>query len=127
MPAGSIEAEQNKSFAYRFDLPDRSIVFTGDTGPSESIEKLAQGAELLVSEMMDIPLTIEKLKRTNAERESPVPDSVLESVFQHLRDHHVTAQQVGEMAAGAGVKAVVVSHFVGKEDAKSQAAYLAEP
>lgn len=126
LPAGSIEAEQNKSFAYRFDLPDRSIVFTGDTGPSESIEKLAQGAELLVSEMMDIPLTIEKLKRTNAERESPVPDSVLESVFQHLRDHHVTAQQVGEMAAGAGVKAVVVSHFVGKEDAKSQAAYLAE-
>jgi ribonuclease BN (tRNA processing enzyme) len=126
LPPGSIEAEQNKSYAYRFDLPDRSIVFTGDTGPSENIEKLAQGADLLVSEMMDIPLTIEKLKTTNAKRELPVPDSVLEGVFQHLRDHHVTAQQVGQMAANAGVKAVVLSHFVGKEGADSRAEYLAD-
>ena len=126
LPAGSEEAKQNKSYAYRFDLPERSIVFTGDTGPSENIEKLAQGADLLVSEMMDIPLTIENIRRSNAERVTPVPDKALEGVFQHLREHHVTAQQVGEMAASAGVKAVVVSHFVGKEDVESQADYVAE-
>lgn len=126
LPAGSEEAKLNKSYAFRFDLPDRSIVFTGDTGPSENIEKLAQGADLLVSEMMDIPLTIENIRRSNAKRVTPVPDKALESVFQHLQQHHVSAQQVGEMAASAGVKAVVVSHFAGKEDAQSQADYVAK-
>ena len=40
-----------KSYAYRFDTPDRSVVFTGDTGPSDAVARLAKGADLLVSEM----------------------------------------------------------------------------
>ena len=32
-----------KSYAYRFDAPDRSIVFTGDTGPSDAVAGLAKG------------------------------------------------------------------------------------
>jgi ribonuclease BN (tRNA processing enzyme) len=40
-----------KSYAYRFDTPDRAIVFTGDTGPSEAIAELAKGADMLVSEV----------------------------------------------------------------------------
>jgi ribonuclease BN (tRNA processing enzyme) len=37
-----------KSYAYRFDAPGRSVVFTGDTGPSDAIAELAKGADLLV-------------------------------------------------------------------------------
>src|SRR5262249_47944643 len=40
-----------KSYAYRFDAPDRSLVFTGDTGPSDAVVALAKGADLLVSEV----------------------------------------------------------------------------
>ena len=35
-----------KSYAYRFDTPDRSVVFTGDTGPSDAIAELAKGADM---------------------------------------------------------------------------------
>ncbi|MEQ8300529.1 MAG: MBL fold metallo-hydrolase [Hyphomonas sp.] len=126
LPAGSEAAKVNKSYAYRFDLSDRSIVFTGDTGPSESVERLAQGADLLVSEMMDVPFIIENMKRTYANNPKAPPPQVLEGVFKHLRDHHVTAEQVGEMASRSGVKQVVVTHFAAKEDAASLARYEAE-
>jgi ribonuclease BN (tRNA processing enzyme) len=36
------------SFAYRFDTDDGSIVFSGDTGRSENLIKLAKGADILV-------------------------------------------------------------------------------
>lgn len=123
---GSKAHKENKSFAFRFDLKDRSIVFTGDTGPSENVEKLAKGADLLVSEMMDIDFTMENLKRSNTTRKRPVPEKVLAGIYKHLRDHHVTAKQVGEMAKRAGVKSVVVTHFSGKEDAQSLKAYTDE-
>jgi len=41
---------KHKSYAYRFETPDRVIVFTGDTGPSDSVTELATGADLLVTE-----------------------------------------------------------------------------
>ena len=37
-----------KSYSYRFDTPDRSVVFTGDTGPSSAVTELAKGADILV-------------------------------------------------------------------------------
>ena len=43
-----------KSLSFRFDMPDRSIVYTGDTGPSTNVERLAKGADILVSEVSDI-------------------------------------------------------------------------
>ena len=41
---------KHKSYSYRFETPDRVIVFTGDTGPSDAVTELAKGADLLVSE-----------------------------------------------------------------------------
>ena len=40
----------SKSYSYRFQTPDRVIVFTGDTGPSEALTEFANGADLLVAE-----------------------------------------------------------------------------
>ncbi|MGH9560719.1 MAG: MBL fold metallo-hydrolase, partial [Terracidiphilus sp.] len=40
-----------KSFAYRFETPYGAIVFTGDTGPSDAVTRLAEGADVLVSEV----------------------------------------------------------------------------
>ena len=125
-PSGSPAALLNKSYSYRFDLSDRSIVYTGDTGPSENVVELAKGADVLVSEMMDIPFIIENIKRSYQNNPNPVPEAALEGVFQHLRDHHVTALQVGEMANQAGVGEVVVTHFAGKEDPASLERYKSD-
>jgi ribonuclease BN (tRNA processing enzyme) len=34
-----------RSYSYRFETPDKIIVFTGDTGPSEAVTELARGAD----------------------------------------------------------------------------------
>ena len=41
---------KHKSYAYRFETPDRVIVFTGDTGASNAVTELAKGADVLVTE-----------------------------------------------------------------------------
>jgi hypothetical protein len=43
-------AGKHNSYAYHFEVPDRVIVFTGNTGPSGTVTALAQGADLLVTE-----------------------------------------------------------------------------
>jgi ribonuclease BN (tRNA processing enzyme) len=43
-----------KSYAYRFRAGEKSIVFTGDTGPSEAVTNLAKGADILVSEALSL-------------------------------------------------------------------------
>jgi ribonuclease BN (tRNA processing enzyme) len=43
-------AGKHKSYSYRFETPDRVVVFTGDTGTSDAVTELAKGADLLVTE-----------------------------------------------------------------------------
>ena len=98
----------SKSFSYRFDLHERSIVYSGDTGPSAALVQLALGADLLVSEMIDLTGTLRALKRNNPK----IPPTVLDTLIQHLRDHHLTTEQIGKMARDAKVKHVVLTHLV---------------
>ena len=109
--AGSNLASRFESLSFRFDLPGRSIVYTGDTGPSTAVEELAAGADLLVAEMMDVDGTIAAIRRNNPN----MPEAVSRGIEQHLRNHHLLPKDVGEMAARAGVGAVVVTHFAGRE------------
>lgn len=104
-------AERFESLSYRFDLPGRSIVYTGDTGPSSAVEELATGADLLVAEMMDVDDTIANTRRFNPD----MPEAARLAMEQHLREHHLLPADVGLMAARAQVKAVVVTHFAGRE------------
>ncbi|HEU5450574.1 MAG TPA: MBL fold metallo-hydrolase, partial [Terriglobales bacterium] len=43
----------DQSFGYRFDTPDRSIVISGDTSPTDAIAKACNGCDLLLHEMYD--------------------------------------------------------------------------
>ncbi len=90
------------SFAYRFDCPDRSIVFSGDCRPSPALVQLAKGADVLVHEVMHLP-SIDALIATE-------PNA--KTLRDHLIASHTTTQQVGKIAAAAGVKKLVLSHFV---------------
>jgi len=90
------------AFAYRFDCPDRSIVLSGDTRPSDNLIALARGADVLVHEVMYLP-ALEELIATepNAAR-----------LREHLLASHTTTEQVGRIATEAGVKTLVLNHFV---------------
>lgn len=90
------------SFAYRFDCPDRSIVISGDTRPCEALVKLARDADVLVHEVMHLP-SLDQLiaQEPNAK-----------TLREHLIASHTTTEQVGRVATEAGVKTLVLSHFV---------------
>lgn len=107
IPNGSISDEKATSLSFRFDMASRSIAFTGDTGPSKAVEELAQGADILVSEMMDIPAVLANVLRITPD----MPEQQYRGIEWHLTAHHITPQQVGEMAANAGVAHVVVTHM----------------
>ncbi|MDZ3830432.1 MAG: MBL fold metallo-hydrolase [Sphingopyxis sp.] len=90
------------ALAYRFDCPDRSIVFSGDTRPSSALVALAKGADILVHEVMHLPALDPLIaSEPNARR-----------LREHLIASHTTTEQVGRIATEAGVKTLVLSHFV---------------
>ena len=107
IPEDSGQPKKAKALSFRFDLEDRSIVYTGDTGPSEAVEELAKGADLYISEMMDIDKLLRQIKEENPH----MPPHILEGIEWHFRAHHVEPQQVGEMATRAGVKKLVITHM----------------
>jgi len=94
------------SFAFRFDGPGRSIVYTGDTGPSPAVEALAKNADLLVCEIMDPEIAFAKVKAAAP----AMPSFIADSVLAHFRKEHVSPTEAGLMASRAGVKALVLTH-----------------
>jgi ribonuclease BN (tRNA processing enzyme) len=96
-----------QAYAYRFDAADRSIVISGDTAYSPELAEFAKGADVLVHEIMYLP-GIEALisRLPNAKR-----------LREHLMAAHTLPEDVGKVAAQAGVKTLVLSHFVPGDDA----------
>ena len=107
-----------KSYSYRFDAPDRSIVFTGDTGPSEAVTTLAKGADLLLSEVFDA----EQVKAARVRDGQWASWSVSEQTefMRHLTDEHLSPSDVAKMATRAGVKSVVLTHLSPSGDPKDE-------
>jgi ribonuclease BN (tRNA processing enzyme) len=102
-------AGKYRSFSYRFETPSRIVVFTGDTGPSPALTELAKGADLLVSEVTVVDEVIEVMKRSGNWQAKT--DAEKDGWIRHMNEEHVTPEQVGQMAAAAGVKTVVLTHF----------------
>jgi ribonuclease BN (tRNA processing enzyme) len=90
------------ALAYRFDTPDGSIAFSGDTGPSENVVRLAQGADILVHEVIDLDALLARISGL----------SNFETVRSQLSRSHTAVQEVGHIAARAGVGRLVLSHLV---------------
>ncbi len=104
---GSEDARRYKSFSFRIDGEGRTIVYTGDTGPSDAVTGLAKGADLLVSEVQDLP-ALEKIIRQAAPN---MPAVVRNNLTAHLRQHHLSPEDVGDIAKTAGVGRVVLTHL----------------
>lgn len=108
-PAGSGAADRNKSYAYRFDTASRSVVFTGDTGPSPAVLKLAKGADVLVSEVSVASEVLAMFKRTGRwDIKTPAEQR---DWIRHQIEEHLSPEDVAALATAAGVKEVVLTHL----------------
>ena len=96
------------ALSFRFDTPDRDIVYTGDTGPSPAVDALGAGADLLVAEMIDVDALLASMGPARGDAGGGPPPLLI----QHLRRHHLTPEDIGAMAAAMGVSQVVVTHLV---------------
>lgn len=95
------------AYAYRFDAKDRSVVISGDTAYAPELAEFAKGADVLVHEVMYLPGIEALLQRLpNAKR-----------LREHLMAAHTLPEEVGKIAAQAGVKTLVLTHFVPGDDA----------
>jgi ribonuclease Z len=87
-----------EAYGYRFDTPGRSIVFSGDTRPSEELVRMATGVDILIHEVQPSDSTQHPGNRSAAEWAS------------YVRQYHTTALQLGELAARARPGLLVVYH-----------------
>ena len=98
-------------FAYRFDTAQGSVVFSGDTScpgftaSTNNVIKLAQGADLLVHEVMNWDL----ISKEQAALGHTVQNDPL---LAHLRNSHTTTEEVGRVAQAAGVPQLVLTHLI---------------
>jgi ribonuclease BN (tRNA processing enzyme) len=94
------------AFGYRFDAADRSIVISGDTRPSDALIALARGADVLVHSAF-YPAALDRMV-------ARVPNAT--ALKASISAHQTSAEDAGRVAQAAGVKTLVLSHFVPPDD-----------
>jgi ribonuclease BN (tRNA processing enzyme) len=99
----------DRSLAYRVDSANRSVVFSGDTTYTTNVVTLAQGADILVCEAMDVVATrasFDAQVAAGAYGDNP------EGVWNHIVGTHTPCADAGRMATDANVKTLVINHLV---------------
>lgn len=86
------------SFAFRFDTDDGSVVFSGDTSASANLVRLADDADILVHEVIDLDWVAEQ--------------NVSDSLLKHLAASHTDISKVGAITERAGAKTLVLNHLI---------------
>jgi ribonuclease BN (tRNA processing enzyme) len=95
------------SFAFRFDTPDGSVVFSGDTGRNTNgnLQDLAQDADVLVHEVIDKAWVDQKFG-------DPKEGDPQYPLYIHMLTSHTAIEDVGAVASSCGVKQLVLNHIV---------------
>lgn len=91
------------AFAFRFETPDGVIVISGDTGVCPNLVRIAQGADILLHECIDMEWVDEFIGPDAA-----IPDPNLR---QHMLAAHTAIEEVGPQAEAAGARTLVLTHL----------------
>ncbi len=83
------------AYALRFDGAFGSVTFSGDTGRSENLIRLAKGSDVLVHEAVSDPRDV----------------GMEPHLARHMLEAHVLVSDVGKVAEAAGAKTLVLSHI----------------
>jgi len=95
------------AFGFRFDGGGRSIVVSGDTRPSENLIRWSHAADCLIHECCE-------MAKTSWYPGCGWPS--LEAKIAALSSYHTQPDQVGKVAAAAGVKKLVLTHLMPGSD-----------
>ena len=99
------------AFAFRFDTDKGAVVFSGDTScpgttaATNNVIKLAQGADVLVHEVMNWDFI-----STAKARQGQTVDN--DPLLAHLQQAHTTTEQVAQVAQTLGVPKLVLTHLI---------------
>ncbi|MEZ5812844.1 MAG: MBL fold metallo-hydrolase [Rhizobiaceae bacterium] len=107
---GMKDGVHHLSYSYRFETADRTVVFSGDTSFSDDLIALASGADVLVHEIIDAHRTAELFKAKFASQGRP-PEAA-QKLIDKVISIHTTQEDVGRVAQAAGVRTLVLNHFV---------------
>jgi len=86
------------ALAYRFDTPYGAVAFSGDTTVNEDLIALARGADILVHQVADL----DYLKRHGSD----------EAELARMAALLIDVTQVGAVAERAGVRELILSHYL---------------
>jgi ribonuclease BN (tRNA processing enzyme) len=86
------------ALAYRFDTPDGSVVFSGDTTANEDLIVLARGADILLHHVADLGY-LQRHGMTGA-------------ALERMAALHTDVTEVGGIAERAGVRELILSHYL---------------
>jgi ribonuclease Z len=95
VPHGTMNA-----YGYRFDTPTRSIVISGDTRESDAVARAAAGVDVLVHEVVVV-----------SELRQP-PGAFGGDIKRYMTAFHTPANKLGEIAARANPKLLLLTHVV---------------
>ena len=89
------------AFGYRVEYKGKVVVLSGDTRPCENLVKHAQGADLLIHEIIAPQAFLKRAAQ------------MTEHHRQAVIEHHTTPQQAGEIFSRINPKLAVYSHVIG--------------
>ena len=89
------------ALGYRFDTADGSVAFSGDTTVNDDLIALAQGADILVHQVADLGY-LERHGFTGP-------------ALERMAALHTDVTQVGGVAERAGVRELILSHYLPAE------------
>jgi ribonuclease BN (tRNA processing enzyme) len=102
----NIHPPVNESYALKFKLGKKIVVFSGDTAYCPALATFAADAEYLIHEVLYGPAIDDMVKRR--------PNAT--KLKASIMSHHTLAEDVGKIAKEANVKNLVLNHFVPADD-----------
>ena len=89
-----------EAYAYRIDTPDRSIVISGDTSPSEALVRASVGVDVLVHEVYS-PIHLAPEDRPGGKYWP-----------RYMREFHTSDVELGELAARIKPRLLLLTHII---------------
>jgi ribonuclease BN (tRNA processing enzyme) len=102
----NIHPPVTESYAFKFKLGNKLVVFSGDTAYYPPLADFALDADYLIHEIMYKPALDDLVKRR--------PNAA--KLKASILSHHTSAEDVGRIASQARAKNLVLNHFVPSDD-----------
>jgi ribonuclease Z len=99
------------AIGYRVDYNGKSVVITGDSSDMPNLQRFSKGADLLVAEVMNM-----KVEEQMEKIHTALGHGDRAKIFFDIRNYHLSTDEVGKLAADAGVKTLILTHLIPATD-----------